>query len=229
MYTTTWGSAALLGLISQAAAAGLTTEPYNDPNTGIDFQRYANNEYSFGIAVPETPEADLIGQLVVPLTENAGWGAVSLGGGMLNNLLFVAWPNEEEIITTFRLTGAYANPDVYTGDVTALPIANGTFINSTHLSYTFLCQGCINDDSFDGTAASPVFGYAVSATSPEAASDASSALTYHAKAFGQFGVDLNGAKSADYALWASWASETPGVPGNPGGGNGTTLASPLSR
>lgn len=222
MYSATLSLAALLGLASRFAAAALTTEAYNDPNTGIDFQRYATNEYSFGIAVPENPEADFIGQMVVPLTENAGWGAVSLGGGMLNNLLFVAWPNDEEIITTFRLAGAYANPDEYSGDVTALPIANGTFINSTHLSYTFLCQGCINDDSFDATAATPVFGYAVAATSPETASDPVSALTYHAKAFGQYGVNLDGAKSADYALWASWTSESPGVPGNPGGGNGTT-------
>lgn len=225
---TTWGTAAaaaLLGLAGQAAAA-LTTTPYNDPNTGIDFQQYSANSYSFGIAVPETPEADFIGQMVIPLTDKAGWGAVSLGGGMLNKLLFVAWPNGEDVVTSFRLATAYANPDVYTGDVSALPIANGTFINGTHLSYTFVCKGCINADSFDATAATPVMGYAVAATSPETVTDASSALTYHAKAFGQFGVNLEGAKSANYATWASWGSsgsgggETPG--GGSGSGNGTT-------
>lgn len=220
MRCTLSGAAALLGFIGKATAA-LATTAYNDPLTGIDFQRYQSGAYSFGIAVPETVGSDFIGQMVVPLTDAGGWGAVSLKGGMLNGLLFVTWADGDDIITSFRLAGSYANPDVYSDtEVSALPIANGTFVNSTHLSYTFLCEGCIvaNKTSFANT--NPILGWAISAENPTTVSDPESALSYHAAGFGQFGLDLASAKSAQYAQWASWAAAT--TPG-PGSGGNTTL------
>lgn len=212
-------AAAFLGLATSAAAQGLRATAYNDPNTGIDYQRYIKSDYSFGIAIPETIGSDFIGQMVVPLTENGGWGGVSLKGGMLNSLLFVAWADKEEIKTSFRIVGSYANPDVYTAtEIAALPIANGTFINSTHLSYTFLCEGCIVAGSTSLLNENPVVGWAISDENPETPSDPASALSYHAAGFGQFGIDIAAAKSASYTQWASWAASTVPTPGN-----GTTL------
>lgn len=73
----------LLGLTCQALAQSYTSSAYTDPNTGIDFQRYVENTqttgYSWGIALPQTPTTDFIGQLVVPLNSSQGWGGVSLG------------------------------------------------------------------------------------------------------------------------------------------------------
>lgn len=198
------GSAVLAGL----AAA---TSNYTDPNTGITFLTYFSTdvEYSFGIVFPETVGTDFIGQLVVPLTDGAGWGAVDFGGDMTKHLLFVAWPNGDDIVTSFRMAQSYANPAVYTNTtVSALPIANGTFVNSTHMSYTFLCEGCIvgGTTSFDADVEAPVLGYAVSTSSPSTISSSSSALTYHDAASGEWGFSISGAKSASYSTWASWAS-----------------------
>ncbi|KAJ0159291.1 Cellobiose dehydrogenase [Colletotrichum tanaceti] len=226
-------AAAVLGLAGSAAAQ-LRAAAYTDPQTGIDFQRYKPNAYpySFGIAVPETVGADFIGQMVVPLSPDKGnWGAVSLRGGMLNGLLFVAWADGDAIRTSFRLGTAYANPDVYTDtDVAAVPIANGTFVNATHFSYTFLCQNCVNDKT-TLTSDSPVLGWAFSDTSPSPPSDPAAALNYHAAGFGQFGLDIAGAKSAKFDTWSKYAEAVeaapPSPPSPPPGtapvpGNGTT-------
>ncbi|OLN96707.1 Cellobiose dehydrogenase 1 [Colletotrichum chlorophyti] len=219
------GAAALFGLAGSAAAQ-LRASPYSDPQTGIDFQRYKpdNYGYSFGIAVPETIGTDFIGQMVVPISEKGNWGAVSLRGGMLNGLLFVAWADGKETIrTSFRLGTAYANPDVYTATkVSATPIANGTFVNATHFSYTFLCEGCIIADKTSLTGESPILGWAFSDTSPSPASDPAAALNYHSAGFGQFGLDIAGAKSAKFEEWSKYAEavaapapDTPTpVPGN---------------
>ncbi|WYZ46704.1 hypothetical protein EsH8_IX_000929 [Colletotrichum jinshuiense] len=220
----TLSGAAALGLAGSAAAQ-LRATAYTDPQTGIDFQRYlpSSYPYSFGIAIPETIGTDFIGQMVVPISEKGNWGAVSLKGGMLNGLLFVAWADGEDIKTSFRLGSAYANPDVYTAtEVTATPIANGTFVNSTHFSYTFLCEGCINDKT-SLTGDSPILGWAYSDTSPSPASDSTAALNYHSAGFGQFGLDIASAKSAKFEQWSKYAQpvETTPVPGN-----GTTTPTP---
>ncbi|KAM5347789.1 hypothetical protein ACJ41O_007613 [Fusarium nematophilum] len=217
---------AALGLAATTAAQGLRTTPYTDPNTGIDFQRYvaAGKDYSFGLAIPETLGSDFIGQMVIPTSNSEGWGSVSLRGGMLRGLLLVAWADGDDIVTTFREAGSYANPDVYSEtEVKALPIANGTFVNSTHISYTFLCEGCVIANKTSLTAESPVLGWAISDTNPTDPSDPASALTYHAAGFGQYGVDIAAAKSAKYEQWASWASATTPVTPGTGGGSNTTV------
>ncbi|KAF6798152.1 hypothetical protein CSOJ01_12802 [Colletotrichum sojae] len=219
------GVLAALGLAGSAAAQ-LRAEAYSDPQTGIDFQRYKPNNYpySFGIAVPETIGTDFIGQMVVPISEKGNWGAVSLRGGMLNGLLFVAWADGEEIRTSFRLGSAYSNPDVYTAtEVSAVPIANGTFVNSTHFSYTFLCQGCVIADKTSLTSASPILGWAFSDANPTTPSDPASALNYHSAGFGQFGLDIDGAKSAKFETWSKFAEPETAPTPTPGGGATTPV------
>jgi cellobiose dehydrogenase (acceptor) len=89
------------------------------------------------------------------------------------------------------------------------PIANGTFVNSTHMSYTFLCSGCITGDSysFESTASSVTLGWAVGSSTPTNPSSASSAsFTYHDTGFGNFGLTLSSAGSANYSTWAAMAT-----------------------
>ncbi|KAH6613834.1 hypothetical protein C7974DRAFT_437223 [Boeremia exigua] len=229
---------ALLGLLRLATAA-TTPVAYTDPNTDIDFQLLdANGNFSIAIALPETIDTDFIGQLVVP---TGGWGAVSFGGGMLNRLLLVAWANGEEIVSSFRIAGAYANPPTYDATaVSALPIANGTFVNSTHFSFTFLCKGCIvgGTTTFKKTDEIPVLGWALSSSKPTTPSDPASELPYHDGGFGLYGQPAAAAQSAEYETWASWASAStgngtaPGAGGNtspPSTGNGTAIVPTTSN
>lgn len=233
MRSTLVGSAAAIAGLVRMAAAATTSSAYTDASTGIDFQQYSANggQFSFGIALPETIESDFIGQLVVPITTTGAWGAVSLAGSMLNHLLLVAWANGDEVVSTFRTASAYANPAVYDATaVSALPIANGTFVNSTHFSFTFLCEGCIvgGTTSFKATDETPVLGWALSSSDPTTPSDPTSDLPYHDAGFGLYGVPAASAQSAKFETWASWASAattpTPGAGSNssvPVGGNTT--------
>ncbi|KAI1841047.1 hypothetical protein JX265_009398 [Neoarthrinium moseri] len=224
----------LLGSLALAALAGTTTaftttSAYTDRNTGIDFQQYVDTDigYSFGIALPENPTTDFIGQMVVPITADGGWGAVAMGPGMTGKLLLVAWANGDEIVSSFRLASSYSNPDVYSeSTVEALPIANGTFVNSTHFSYTFLCEGCATGDSysFGFSSETTALGYAVASTNPTTVSDPASALTYHSTGANIYVANLTAAMSSDYATWASYASAVPTTPVP--GGNNSTIPSP---
>jgi cellobiose dehydrogenase (acceptor) len=231
MRSTIVGSAvALLGLFRTVAAVSTTPVAYTDPNTDIDFQKLdATDGMSIGIAFPKTLDSDFIGQLVVPIAETGAWGALSLGGGMLNHLLLIVWANGEEVVSTFRTAGAYANPAVYDATpVSALPIANGTFVNSTHFSYTFLCKGCIvgGDTTFAKTDEIPVLGWALSAENPTTPSDPASDLPYHAAGFGLYGQNAAAAASAQFETWASWASEAPAAVTPPTSGGNSTLPAP---
>jgi cellobiose dehydrogenase (acceptor) len=221
-------TAALAGLVRMAAAADTPVTPYTDAATGIDFMRYSahGGDFTFGIALPETVKSDFIGQLVVPITKTGGWGAVSLAGGMLNHLLLVAWANGDEVVSTFRTASAYANPAVYdASEVKALPIEKGTFVNSTHFSFTFLCEGCIvgGSTTFKPTDETPVFGWALSVENPTTPSDPASEIPYHGAGFGLYGMPAADAKSAKFEEWAAMASKatTPGTPPTTGG-NSTT-------
>ncbi|TRM61777.1 hypothetical protein BD626DRAFT_500484 [Schizophyllum amplum] len=125
----------LLGplLLSLPAAAQDTTAPFTDINTGIEFQAYTDDAlgYQFGIALPETVTTEFIGQLVVPLNGTAGWAGVSFGASIYHS--------------TRILPSAYAQPPIYSNtSISMSPIPDGTFVNSTHASLTFVCAGCVD-------------------------------------------------------------------------------------
>lgn len=128
---------------------------------------------------------------------------------MTGRLLVVAWPNSDAVVSSFRKASGYVTPPVYSNDsISMSTIESGTFVNSTHFSYTFLCSGCITGDilTFSSTTASSVFGWAYSSTSVVTPSDASSDLSYHTAGFGEFGMTLTSAESALYSTWAALAS-----------------------
>jgi cellobiose dehydrogenase (acceptor) len=120
-----------------------------------------------------------------------------------------------------------------------LPIPDGTFINDTAFSYTFLCSNCISANATDGLIIYEepninIMGWAWSNDPLTDPATASSALTYHSAGFGAFGLPLANASSADFAKWAALAvkggagnSTTPIGGGNStapiGGGNSTAV------
>ncbi|KAF1351525.1 choline dehydrogenase [Lizonia empirigonia] len=201
-----------------------TSAPYTDAKTGIDFSGYtdAKTGFTFGIALPENPTTDFIAQIQAPITNGGGWAGFSMGQSMTGNLLVVAWPNEGEIVSSFRKATGYTNPAVSTGDFTMSPIPDGTYVNDTAFSYTFLCKNCISDDVATGLViydapSTNVVGWAMSSDPLTDPATASSTLTYHSAGFGAFGLPMSNATSVDFETWAAMAIE-----GSTGSGNTTT-------
>lgn len=110
--------------------------------------------------------------------------------------------------------------------ITLLPLKKGTFVNSTHVSSTFLCAGCINKDSFGSILASSdsnqavYFGYAFSQTAVADPGNINTPLSDHTTAgagYAAFRVDLSKAKSDNYDKYAALAKQ---------GGNGVETGKP---
>lgn len=95
-----------LPFVGLAAAQAQNAAPYTDHQSGISFNAYVNPStgYFFGLALPEnsTGSTDFIATIG---GKGTGWSGVSLGGGMLNKLLIVAWPNSRAVVSSFRKTG----------------------------------------------------------------------------------------------------------------------------
>lgn len=107
------------------------------------------------------------------------------------------------------------------------PIPDGTFVNDTAFSYTFLCSNCISDDVSNGlviydSPSTNILGWAFSDDPLTDSATASSALTYHSAGFGAFGSPMDNAKSADYATWAALAVESGSGSGSGSGAGNTT-------
>ena len=104
-----------------------------------------------------------------------------------------------------------ASPTDYTSNapLSMTPIASGTFVNATHMSYTFLCSGCITNDAmtFDSSASTINLGWSLAnaaVTNPGSAEGAS--FMYHSVGDGQYSLDLDAAKSSQYESWAAAAA-----------------------
>ncbi|KAM0278614.1 hypothetical protein ACHAQH_005089 [Verticillium albo-atrum] len=215
-----------LGLLSgvQAQSAAFT-----DPDTGITYQQVTRGAYTFGIALPENPTTDFIGRISAQAT--SGWAGVSLGGRMSNSLMVIAWPNEDDVVTSLRRSTGYSSPGVFNGGATLKTIAAGTSFDGTTYTYTFLCEGCIQTDgtTFAADASTADVGYGMAAAAVSAPTNPASPLTFHTAGFGLFDVDLAAAQSSEFATWAALASETGGPPDDggetPNPGNGTVPVS----
>ncbi|PNS18516.1 hypothetical protein CAC42_5055 [Sphaceloma murrayae] len=214
------------GLLAAAIAAGAAAQavPTIDSKTGITFAAFKDevNGAQFGIALPQTFSGDFIGQLVAPTGNSTGWVGMSLGSGMLNNLLVAAWPNEQEILSTFRLATDYAAPGPYPGaNFTQTPIATGTFVNGTHYSYTFLCSGCLSvQPNFQGDVTGTGLGWALSTNELGNTASANTTLNFHNAGQGVFVLSFADAQSARFAEWAALAgsgsgNDTAPIPTNP--------------
>ncbi|KAL2162454.1 hypothetical protein VTH06DRAFT_7367 [Thermothelomyces fergusii] len=190
---------------------------YTDVHTSIRFYGHAEpGGYLFGMVMPERPTTDFIAQLVAPLNHSQGWGGVSLGDSMIGPLLLVTWADGNNVMTAARIADAHSAARVVpftASPITISPIRAGTFANSTHVSSTFLCRGCINSDSFDPDRAGDggrgiFFGYAHSQAAVADPSDINTALSDHTGrggGYGGFGVALDRAKSAAYRHYARMA------------------------
>lgn len=77
-------------------------------------------------------------------------------------------------------------------------------MNETHFSLTFRCQGCTKwgeDRGFDASGEFTVMGWAQADMPPVDPADPDSPVMYHNNGFGQYGVILEQARSAEYQNW----------------------------
>lgn len=214
----------VLGL--SALVRAQSSSSYTDTATGITFQKYSGSTggYGFGLALPsDTSSTDFIGQISADST--ATWAGVSLTGQMAGSLLVAAFPNTDgtAVLGSLRKATGYTNPAVVTNAGTLTPIPEGTTVGTDGWTYTFLCKGCLADaaTSFDATADSGAMGYALSTTALSDASAAGAILNTHSGT-GGFGINIAGARSADFATWAAMASSGDST-GTPGGSNNGTI------
>ncbi|CAE7204138.1 unnamed protein product [Rhizoctonia solani] len=194
----------ILSLIPLAGAAlAQQSNPWTDPSTNIPFQSFVEpvTGIRLSTAFPSsTSPTEFVGEIVAPITSK--WVGWSLGGGMNNNLLLVAWPNGNSIVSSTRMSTGYTQPTVFTGP-TLTTIAAGTTVNATHWKWLFRCQGCTSWTSPTGVAGSvitngvQVFGWAQSTVAVDAPANSASTFTEH-NTFGLWGHNTADAHYSNY-------------------------------
>lgn len=150
-----------------------------------------------------------------------GWCGLSHGqsGQMTQALLLMAWPYEDQVLTSFRFASGYAAPAVYTGDAKLTQIASK--LNDTHFELQYRCENCFAWDQ-DGSTGSVsttdgllVTGRAAAKSSPGSPGCPTEIeIQQHDNGFGQFGAALDDAPNVSYSEWAELATAT--VTGNCG-------------
>jgi cellobiose dehydrogenase (acceptor) len=147
----------VLGALSLGAACVLAQGPdpttFTDAETGIVFNSWGispestqtRGGFNFGVALPSdglsTDANEFIGYLECASADAKGWCGVSMGGPMTNSLLLTAWPNGDDVYTSFRYATGYTMPELYSGDAKLTQISSR--INSTHFTLVFRCESCL--------------------------------------------------------------------------------------
>ncbi|KAK3684115.1 hypothetical protein B0T22DRAFT_493669 [Podospora appendiculata] len=197
------------------------TATYTDKASGVIFNTWRpTKDLTFGMALPAkalTIDAtEFIGILTCtsPTRKATGWCGVSLGGAMNSNLLLVAYPQQNTILTSFRWATDYHMPAAYTG--TAKLTQLSSTVNTTHYSLLFRCQNCLRwNQSATETGSAPtsqgylLLGWCHATSSPVSGTCPASLVVRQHDNQGIFAARFNGnAVNAAYASWAAKATNT---------------------
>lgn len=132
---------------------------------------------------------------------------------MTNSLLLMAWPNEDDILTSFRFAPGYDMPDVYTGDAELTQISSN--INATHYTLIFRCKNCLTwkQGAQTGGATTSagllVLGWAQAFVAPgNPTCPEGVTLDQHENGQGIFGAPLANAPNPSYTDWVTKATAT---------------------
>lgn len=193
------------------------SEPFLDQVTGLQMERFfgARTQFGFAFALPEAqpvgPGAgSFIGQLSFPLVNGEGWGSFGLTGDMEGNFILAVWPDGNgDVMASFRQATDEDNPPEVAGAFQVRPLPDGVTVNSTFLSYTFLCENCLDSTlglGPEATAGNAVMGWALSERPPVGnPADPGAFLDFHERGFGPFTARLGQAKAAGFAAVAATA------------------------
>ncbi|KAF2854204.1 iron reductase domain protein, partial [Plenodomus tracheiphilus IPT5] len=190
--------------------------PFVDQTTGLPMERFfgARTSFGFAFAMPPTSTtgtaSSFIGQLTFPLVNGQGWGAMGLTGDMEGNFILAAWPDGNGgVMASFRQATNEDNPPEVTGDFSVRPLPDGVVVNSTALSYTFLCENCIDASLGLATQAATgnaVMGWALSEQPPRGdPANPGAFLGFHERGFGPFTARLGAAATAQFDAVAATA------------------------
>lgn len=151
---------------------------------------------------------------------------------MEGNFILAAWPDGNGgVMASFRQATDEDNPPEVTGGFAVRPIPDGTQVNNTFLTYTFLCENCIDPTlglNMDSTG-NAVMGWALSERPPRSnAADAGARLDFHERGFGPFTARLGAAVTDQFDAIAATALNpvlasnraVAAVPGAAGAGSG---------
>ncbi|KAI1373926.1 carbohydrate-binding module family 1 protein [Hypoxylon crocopeplum] len=224
---------------------------YTDSETGITFDTWTvpdkadggsgvsiTGGLTFGLALPEnalTVDAtEFIGYLKCGSngTTTGAWCGISFGGPMTDSLLLMAWPYEDEVLTSFRFASGYTSPDLYTGDAKLTQVSST--IDENHYTLIFRCQNCLawDQEGASGSVSTSsgllVMGWASSLTAPSnAACPAELGIIFHSNGQSLWGATLDqNAANPSYSDWAAQATAT--VTGSCGGATPTITSSSTS-
>lgn len=195
-------------LLALEASAQMVGAPYTDDKTGIKFNGLSHKTgVKIGFALPEETKTDFVAQILAPITNDGGWAGLTMGQSMIDTLHAVAWPHDGKVISSFRKASGYTNPPVAKGDWKMTAIPEGTWVNETAFSYTFLCSNCIADGGLE-IGDKNFFGWAYSKNALTSPTAAGGVLNMHGGGFGAFAMSMDDAKTADYAKYAAMAKES---------------------
>ncbi|KAF2677318.1 CBD9-like protein [Lentithecium fluviatile CBS 122367] len=115
-----------------------------------------------------------------------GWAGISLQDSMEGPLLLTAWPNAATngVVSSFRIaSNEDDSPPVVNGAFSVVDIPTGTVVNDTHMTWTFLCKGCVGDAKVgfaaQDTAGSFGMGWALADRGVSDKGDPAAVLPFH--------------------------------------------------
>ncbi|KAK1147204.1 hypothetical protein N8T08_001943 [Aspergillus melleus] len=228
----------LVNVLQTCLAQSTNAEVFTDSETGITFDTWTVPKsttaggLTFGLALPSTALDEDANEFLGYLScasgdeEATGWCGVSIGGSMNSNLLLMAYPYEDSVLTSLRFSTGYATPDVYAGDANVTQVTSR--INATHYTVLFRCENCLSWDhngqtgNVSSSSGKFVMGWAQASDSPEspACPEEISLKQHTGQGIWVATLDENAA-SDSYADWVKKANQTvPGeCSGDGGGGN----------
>lgn len=190
-----------------------STTAFIEPITSVPMQRFfgARTSFALAMALPQDPTStSFLGQMSFPLANGQGWGAMGFTGDMEGNFILAVWPDGAGGITaSFRQATNEDNPPEVTGRFKVRPIAAATSVNATSLTYTFLCENCLDTTLGLGpeqTSADRVMGWALSARAVRDPANPAAFLGFHERGFGPFTARLGQARAPDAAFNAAAAA-----------------------
>ncbi|KAH8723032.1 hypothetical protein GQ44DRAFT_761459 [Phaeosphaeriaceae sp. PMI808] len=208
------------------SSAQQVSVPFTDQTTGLKMERFfgARTQFAFAFALPaQAPPAgtagSFIGQLSFPLVNGQGWGAMGLTGDMEGNFILAAWPDGNGgVMASFRQATNEDNPPEVTGAFKVRPLPDGVVVNATSLSYTFLCENCIDSSlglTMNAATGNAVMGWALSERPPRGSpANPGAFLGFHERGFGPFTARLGAAATANFAAVAATALSPVAASGN---------------
>ncbi|THH08850.1 hypothetical protein EW146_g8858 [Bondarzewia mesenterica] len=177
---------ALLSLAGSVLSQGSSS--YTDPQNGITFQGFTDPVHSvtYGAIFPPLATSgsnpdEFIAEIVAPI--EAEWVGLALGGAMLQDLLLVAWPNGNSIVSSARYATQYVGPTITNLPSTSC-VQSPKYLSISHILNANVLFRMKHDEGWQGGGSLPlsstgVWAWAYSSVGVDDPSDPQSTFQEH--------------------------------------------------